>query len=200
MALRLSSADVAETYLAFRQNAAALTALADDAAIGVLVFDRNGHPVRENTFFQQMICCEPERDRLRAEVAHVVRGLLSLPLQGSLSGGTRRANSGFHTASAHYRIVATLFEHPWLNDSVHAIALVDRVDSHRIDIKELAARFSLTQREIESALLLKNGLSSRQIALRLGISVNTARRHIESILLKLDVHTRTAAAAKLSGN
>jgi DNA-binding CsgD family transcriptional regulator len=35
---------------------------------------------------------------------------------------------------------------------------------------------------------------------KLGISVNTARRHIERILLKLDVHNRTAAAAKLLGD
>lgn len=187
------------TYLAFRQNGAALSALAEDAAIGVLVFDKNGRVARENAFFQQMTCCEPERDRLRAEVAHVIRGLLSLPLQASVSGPTRRANSEFRTATGHYRIVATYLEHPCLHDSVHAIALVDRAESHRIDGRELAARFSLTQREIESALLLRNGLSSRQIASHLGISVNTARRHIERVLLKLDVHSRSAAAAKLSG-
>ena len=188
-----------KTYLAFRQNGAALTALAEDAAIGVLVFDKDGRLGRENVFFRQMICCEPERDRLRGEVARVVRGLLSHPLQGSLSAGTRRANSELRTATGRYRIAATFFEHPWLHDTVHAIALVARADTQRIDAKELAARFSLTQREIESAVLLRNGLSSRQIALRLGISVNTARRHTERILLKLDVHSRTAAAAKLSG-
>jgi DNA-binding CsgD family transcriptional regulator len=33
----------------------------------------------------------------------------------------------------------------------------------------------------------------------LGISVNTVRRHVEQILLKLNVHTRTAAVARLTG-
>jgi len=189
-----------ETYLAFRQCGAALTALSEDAAIGVLVLDKNGRLLRENAFFQQMISCEPERDRLRAEIARAVRGLLALPLQGNPSSGARQANSECRTATGRYRIAATLLDHPWLNDSVQAIALVHRVDSQRTDAKELAARFSLTHREIEGALLLRNGLSSREIALQLGISVNTARRHIESILLKLDVHSRTAAAAKLSGD
>jgi DNA-binding CsgD family transcriptional regulator len=39
-----------------------------------------------------------------------------------------------------------------------------------------------------------------EIAAELGISVNTARRHIESVPLKLDVQILTAAAAKLSGD
>jgi DNA-binding CsgD family transcriptional regulator len=83
---------------------------------------------------------------------------------------------------------------------VKAIALVEKVEGRSVDASELAARFSLTHREIETAQLLRSGLSSRQIAADLGISVNTVRRHIESVLLKLDVHTRTAAAAKLSGD
>jgi DNA-binding NarL/FixJ family response regulator len=57
----------------------------------------------------------------------------------------------------------------------------------------------LTRREIEVAQLLRAGQSTSQIASELGISINTARRHVERILLKLDVHNRTAAAAKLSG-
>jgi DNA-binding NarL/FixJ family response regulator len=79
------------------------------------------------------------------------------------------------------------------------VALVDRVEGKPIGASEMAARFSLTKREIETALLVRNGLSTRQIAATLGTSVNTARRHTESILWKLGVHNRTAVAAKLSG-
>ena len=53
--------------------------------------------------------------------------------------------------------------------------------------------------QIETAMLVRRGLPTRQIANELGISVNTARRHVERILLKLDVNNRTAAAAKISG-
>jgi DNA-binding CsgD family transcriptional regulator len=80
------------------------------------------------------------------------------------------------------------------------IALVDKLEGKSVGARELATRFSLTRREIEAAVLLRSGLSSRQIGAELGISVNTARRHVESVLLKLDVHTRTAAAARLSGD
>src|SRR4029079_6686550 len=106
-----------------------------------------------------------------------------------------RGHSTVHTDSAHYRITATLLEDDAFNGSLRAIALVDRVEGKAVDARDLAARFSFTGREIETAQLLRSGLSTRQIAADLGISVNTTRRHIERILLKLDVHNRTAAAA-----
>jgi DNA-binding NarL/FixJ family response regulator len=73
------------------------------------------------------------------------------------------------------------------------------VESPVIQARVLAENFSLTRREIEVAQLLRTGVPTSQIASELGISINTARRHVERILLKLNVHNRTAAAAKLSG-
>jgi DNA-binding CsgD family transcriptional regulator len=125
--------------------------------------------LKDTGVFQEMMCGEPERNRVRGEAARV------------------------------YRIVATRLQKEWSREFVSAVALVERVEAKPMDVRELAARFSLTKREIETACLIRNGLSSRQIAAELGISVNTARRHTESILLKLDVHTRAAAAARLSG-
>ena len=186
------------TYIAYRQNYAALTSLAEDAGIGVLLFDARGLLQRENAFFKQLMSGDPDRDRVRAEAARAVRALLSLPTRGVGANATRRTRSELRSAVGLYRISATFFELPW-HDSIQAVALVDRVDA-RVDARELATRFSLTQREIEIALLLRNGLSSRQISSALGISINTVRRHVERVMLKLDVHTRTAAAAKLVGD
>lgn len=188
------------TYLAFRHNRAALVALAEDAATGVLFFDDRGALKRENVFFQQLMCCEPARDRVRAESARVVREVLHSPAVTGLARGIRRAHSTVRTAAAHYRIAATFLEAEWSYETVTAVVLVDRIEGKAADARYLAEQFSLTQREIEAAQLLRSGMSSRQIAADLGISVNTARRHIERILLKLDVHNRTAAAAKLSGD
>jgi DNA-binding CsgD family transcriptional regulator len=189
-----------KAYLALRRNSAALRALAEDAAIGVALFDRRGRLGRENTFLRQLMCSEPERDRVRGEVTRVVHAALSAAILRSSTSGARRANSEVRTIAARYRIAATFVDEEWSQDATSVIALVDRVEGKSCGARELAARFSLTQRETETALLLRSGLSSRQIAADLGISVNTARRHVESVLLKLDVHTRTAAAARLAGN
>jgi DNA-binding NarL/FixJ family response regulator len=53
----------------------------------------------------------------------------------------------------------------------------------------------LTAREQEVLRLLADGLSQREIADRLVISANTVGTHVEHILSKLDVHSRTQAVA-----
>jgi len=53
----------------------------------------------------------------------------------------------------------------------------------------------LTARERETLNLLAEGLSGTEIAKALGISTNTVRTHIQSILTKLQVHSRLEAAA-----
>jgi len=54
----------------------------------------------------------------------------------------------------------------------------------------------LTDREMELLRLLTTRLSSREIAKKLVISVNTVRSHTKNIYSKLDVHSRHAAIAQ----
>lgn len=53
----------------------------------------------------------------------------------------------------------------------------------------------LTIREREVLRDIEKGLSTKQIAAHLGISVNTARTHAQRLLAKLRVHSRLQAAA-----
>lgn len=55
-------------------------------------------------------------------------------------------------------------------------------------------RSNLTPRELEILEMLARGLTNKQIGLALGISENTARNHVNSIIEKLDVSDRTEAA------
>jgi DNA-binding NarL/FixJ family response regulator len=54
----------------------------------------------------------------------------------------------------------------------------------------------LTRREREVLELLAQGLTNKEIAEALVITTNTVKRHLKAIFGKLDVHTRSAAAAK----
>jgi two-component system nitrate/nitrite response regulator NarL len=54
---------------------------------------------------------------------------------------------------------------------------------------------TLTPREQEVLALLATGAGSREIARRLGASANTVRTHVQSILTKLQVHSRLEAVA-----
>jgi len=58
----------------------------------------------------------------------------------------------------------------------------------------------LTVREKEVLQLLALGARNRDIAERLFISVTTVNKHVQSILNKLEVHSRTAAVRKAMGS
>ena len=55
---------------------------------------------------------------------------------------------------------------------------------------------SLTERELEVLRLVAAGLSNRQIAEQLVVSLGTTKSHIHHIFGKLDVSSRTEAAAR----
>jgi LuxR family maltose regulon positive regulatory protein len=54
----------------------------------------------------------------------------------------------------------------------------------------------LTDREVEVLRLLVAGLSNREIAERLTITVGTAKRHVSNIYAKLGVHSRVQAVTR----
>ncbi len=56
-------------------------------------------------------------------------------------------------------------------------------------------QFGLTARELDVLRLLTEGVSTRGIAERLFISLNTARNHVQRIIRKLGAHSRLEAVA-----
>jgi non-specific serine/threonine protein kinase len=72
-----------------------------------------------------------------------------------------------------------------------ALVLANQPD----DIAPPGPRPTLTRREAEVAALAARGLTNRDIAARLVLSVRTVEVHIDHILTKLGFHTRTQLAA-----
>jgi DNA-binding NarL/FixJ family response regulator len=66
------------------------------------------------------------------------------------------------------------------------LAKVEARMSHRV----------LTVRELQVLELLGRGMRNKEVALQLSISEDTARAHIKSIFIKLNVHDRTAALSE----
>jgi DNA-binding NarL/FixJ family response regulator len=77
-------------------------------------------------------------------------------------------------------------------------ALLARL-SRPADQPDWRAAVELTPRERDVARLLRAGLNTAQMVERLGIRESTVRRHVQTLLAKLCVHSRIEAVARLSG-
>lgn len=73
-------------------------------------------------------------------------------------------------------------------------SLLIEADLERNQLKDALYKKTLTNREKEVLLLLKDGLNNEQIAKQLFISNSTVKKHVRNILVKLDVKNRTQAA------
>jgi DNA-binding CsgD family transcriptional regulator len=79
---------------------------------------------------------------------------------------------------------------------VAAYAVADR--AHEFQPEPVPTRqlgIGLTRREHEVALLLARGLSNREVAEQLSISVKTAKNHVQRVLDKAGVHSRSQFVA-----
>jgi len=61
-------------------------------------------------------------------------------------------------------------------------------------VSNIDAEYGLTNRETEITGLVRQGLTNRQIALELGISVKTVEFHVSNVLTKLGVQSRVQIA------
>jgi RNA polymerase sigma factor (sigma-70 family) len=70
------------------------------------------------------------------------------------------------------------------------------VEEARLSSRDGGELDRLTEREREVFDLLARGMTNKEIADALVITTNTVKRHLKAIFEKLEVHTRSAAAAK----
>jgi DNA-binding CsgD family transcriptional regulator len=88
-------------------------------------------------------------------------------------------------------------------DSQPSIAIIlERCSERRISINHVSETFHLTTREQEVfRQLVETGLTTKEIAMRMGISPNTVKSFLRLIMVKMGVTTRCGIVAKaLSGH
>ena len=107
-------------------------------------------------------------------------------------GAAAEAVAPLRAAVAGYRQMGAAYD-----ESV-ARALLDRAVQPVEQAETPASAGGLTAREWEILRAVAEGLSNREVAARLVISEKTVARHLANVFAKLDVTSRTAAAAWLS--
>jgi DNA-binding NarL/FixJ family response regulator len=132
-------------------------------------------------------------------------GLTTLRALARRGGGPRAiVLTSFEMDEDIYRAVQAgargyLLKNSQQNEIVDAIRAVHAGRRHippRIAARlaDRMTRANLTTRELEILEMLAKGLTNKQIGGALGISENTARNHVNSIIEKLEVADRTEAA------
>jgi DNA-binding CsgD family transcriptional regulator len=174
---------------------AALDTLSEPLA----VFSADGRELHRNPALTRLLADEPERGRLEADVRHLARGLRRLAFPRRFEAPAPASPS---------REVATARGRYTLRGSVLPAGLFGPAEAFLVSVHAAAApalptadavraRFGLTAREAEVALLIAEGLKNDAIAERLFIAPATARRHTEGVMAKLDVQSRAAVAPTL---
>jgi DNA-binding CsgD family transcriptional regulator len=75
--------------------------------------------------------------------------------------------------------------------------LLERVSAASISLTQVSERFHLTTREQEVLQYLsEGGLTTKEIAMRMGISPNTVKSFLRLIMLKMGVSTRSGIVGK----
>jgi DNA-binding CsgD family transcriptional regulator len=75
--------------------------------------------------------------------------------------------------------------------------LLERNHDEGLNLASVARKFHLTRRERETVDLLLRDLSTKQIADRMGISPNTAKAFLRSVMIKVRAENRTGIIARI---
>lgn len=75
--------------------------------------------------------------------------------------------------------------------------LMRRLAQRTAERRSDGTRATLTTREREIVALIDDGLSNKEIAIRLGVELATVKNHVHNLLAKLQVRRRAEAAARV---
>lgn len=187
------------THLQLSRYRATIAQALDSVAAAATIVDVEGKVIGENKAMKALIDADPERSRLREAVRHAAFGIANVIARGRAPDWEKQSQEAMiRTAFARYRVSVTLLPDGAMHKRTNVLALTERMPLRPLNVEQLALQFGLTVRESETAQLMARGYSNREVATAMGISLNTARRHAEHVLLKLDVHSRAAVVARLS--
>jgi DNA-binding CsgD family transcriptional regulator len=79
------------------------------------------------------------------------------------------------------------------------VLVLERYASRTASLSQLSQEFDLTVREQETVQLLLQGLTSKEIAVRMNISPNTVKAFLRLVMVKMGVSTRSGIVGRIVG-
>lgn len=173
--------------------------LLDAIEDGLLLYDGGGRILHENRRLREMLACDPAQAALRRELERIAASFdrLGRARPDPTSGGRERLTADLRTPRGVYRLRGSLVD---IGAGAPTTCILVSLEAGALALpsgEELRGTWGLTGRQAQVARLLAQGKSNAEIAAMLAISPHTARRHTESVLMKLGIHSRAEVAATL---
>jgi DNA-binding CsgD family transcriptional regulator len=168
---------------------------------GILIVDASFRVVASNKDAIQILTFPEGRDKL----THL-NGQLSVHLRSCLiprDAPARAILTELRSAKRIYRCRSfplSLVRPDTQGEPQPAMVIVlERKSNGHVAAAEIARRFGLSQREQQVVQWLEDGLTSKEIGVRMKISANTVKGYIRLIMVKMDVNTRSGILGKILG-
>jgi DNA-binding CsgD family transcriptional regulator len=159
-----------------RSNLELAKAVADEARDGIVICDNAGELIHVNAAAAALLSATHTADIQRISLSAITLGERQ---QAQLNG--------FFVSARPVRA-----------GNANPIGIVTiRIHAPLPGEESLRARFALSKREAQVAVLLAERRTDAEIAAALGISWHTVRSHVERIFASLHCHSRRDAATKL---
>jgi DNA-binding CsgD family transcriptional regulator len=163
---------------------------------GFLLLDPTLNPVASNTEAAQILAFPniPERiKKLNVFLADKIRSTLVDHQSKESLNFVKEFRSGKR------RYVCRAFRLQCHDNGMRwaVVVLLERYSSGATALSEVSKQFDLTEREQETVELLLQGLTSKEIATRMGISPNTVKAFLRLVMVKMGVSTRSGILGRI---
>ncbi len=172
------------------------TALAASSE-GFLLLDSSMSPIFINPAAAQILTYPQQFETKESVAANVAGRIRSMLLPTNSSRGPALV-SNFQSGKRVYRCRSFPVSTVAGETAPLSIAvLLERPSARSLSLAQLSERFNLTLREQEVSQYILQGLTSKEIALKMGISPNTVKAFLRLIMVKMGVSTRSGIAGKV---
>jgi len=164
---------------------------------GFLLFDPVMNPVFVNHAAAEILLY-PQKVETQVRLDSALTSEIRDKLLSAQFSGLPALVSRFHSGKRLYQCRALRVNAIARGDSQSSLAVfLERGSSGSIPLAQVAEKFKLTAREQEVLQCLsEGGLTTKEIAVRIGISPNTVKAFLRLIMLKMGVTTRSGILGK----
>jgi DNA-binding CsgD family transcriptional regulator/PAS domain-containing protein len=188
-----------ESFRLWAGDAERLGSVLDGLPGALALCAEDGAVAHRNAALAQLLAADPESGRVMREVSAAALAVARRPRDPAAALAAPPGEREVRTATGRYTLRATRAEEGVLGPRPLVVVAVSTSAPRPLSDPGLRERFGLTEREVEVARCLAQGLTNAALARRLVVSAHTARHHTEAVLRKLGVSSRAQVAPALYG-